>query len=488
MTTYKNIAKTTGVIAFVKIFTIIFGIIRAKAIAILIGPAGFGLYSIYNGYFEFISTLATLGIDQSGVREIAKNNDKNNLISKTRITILISIIITSLLLSLLCSIYSKLLSKIIFGTDKYNIGILIINFGVIFNCLARGKIAILNGLRNINQLAYCQIIGAIIGSISSIILIYFTGEKGIPISIFIVAVSLLLSTHYYEKRITINNKVGYNSFSFIDAKNLLTLGLSLSLSGVISVIFSNLSMIYIRNTLGVDTVGLYTSSWTISNVYIGTILGAMGVDFLPRLMSSIDDNQSVGKMINEQIEMGVLLGGIGILFTILFAPTIINILYTKNFIDAVDIVRWHSCGIILRVITWPLAFLLTAKGKGLLYITIQTIFSLLEYLLLIFFIEFIGRSGLGINYFCAYVCYFIMIYATSLKLINFKFSKNAIILIIVTILLFTCGAVILFFIKNSHNTLLSIILLFINSLWIFYFLKSKMEIDIFSIINNKLLK
>ena len=83
MSSYISIIKSTGLIGFIQIFKIFFGIAQSKILAIIVGPNGFGIWSLYHTFVIMVSSFSTLGIDQAGVRQIAKNIDKENEISKT---------------------------------------------------------------------------------------------------------------------------------------------------------------------------------------------------------------------------------------------------------------------------------------------------------------------------------------------------------------------------------------------------------------------
>lgn len=490
MSSYKEIVKSTGVIAFVKIFTIAFGIIRAKAIALLVGTAGFGYYSIFTGFSEMFSTFSTLGVDQSGVREIAKSHNSGNEeeIATTRHAIKYTILFAAMISCIIAVIFSKWISEFLFGTDSYYVGVIIVTCGTLFNCVARGQMAVLNGLRQINRLAYCQIVGACTGSLGAVFFIYFIGEEGIPWAISLVAVALFLSTLYYEKKNKFIKKIITLPGYYCEIKKLLGLGLCLSLSGVIATVVANFSMIFIRKELGIDVVGLYQSSWTISNLYIGTILGAMGVDFLPRLMGIIDDKKIVVQKVNEQVEMGVLLGSIGVLFTFLFAPTILQVFYSGEFIDAGSIMRWHCFGIALRVIAWPLAFVITAKGQGLIFVCVQAAFHFLEYSFLVLFVKLYGLNGLGINYLIAYSCYLLMVYFVCRHLVGFSFNRFTKQLISISFLFLLLGVLTINVFSNISGLSVGMGLVLINCVWVNYILKSRMGIDVFTILKLKFLK
>ena len=48
------------------------GIVRTKAMAMLLGPAGFGLVGLYGSIADLTQSIAGMGINSSGVRQIAE--------------------------------------------------------------------------------------------------------------------------------------------------------------------------------------------------------------------------------------------------------------------------------------------------------------------------------------------------------------------------------------------------------------------------------
>src|SRR5690606_7971989 len=51
---------------------ILFSIIRTKIVAILLGPSGVGLFALFNSVADLAAALANLGVQSSGVRQIAE--------------------------------------------------------------------------------------------------------------------------------------------------------------------------------------------------------------------------------------------------------------------------------------------------------------------------------------------------------------------------------------------------------------------------------
>src|SRR5262245_66080220 len=70
--TYGQILKSSVLIGGSSLLNIGVGIIRTKAMAVLLGPAGFGLLGLYGSIADLAVSLATMGVNSSGVRQIAE--------------------------------------------------------------------------------------------------------------------------------------------------------------------------------------------------------------------------------------------------------------------------------------------------------------------------------------------------------------------------------------------------------------------------------
>ena len=160
-----------------------------------------------------------------------------------------------------------------------------------------------------------------------------------------IGITLAFSTTFYVRKIHILKvKLTWFEFKTI-AKPLFLLGLSFSFSGFISTVMTLLSRSYLSNHFELKAVGIYQASWTISNLYIGIILTAMGVDFMPRLMKVIGNKEEVNKMINQQLETGILLSSIGVVSILLFSDLFLYLLYSKEFESGSEIIRWQVLGV-----------------------------------------------------------------------------------------------------------------------------------------------
>ncbi len=68
---YGQILKSSALIGGSSAINIAIGIVRTKAMAVLLGPAGFGLMGVYGSIIDLAQSIAGMGINSSGVRQIA---------------------------------------------------------------------------------------------------------------------------------------------------------------------------------------------------------------------------------------------------------------------------------------------------------------------------------------------------------------------------------------------------------------------------------
>ena len=110
---YGQILKSSALIGGSSAMIMAFGIVRGKAMALMLGAAGFGLMGMYMQIGELVRSLAGLGINSSGVRQIAEavgSGDTHRIartIKTLRRVALYSGAVGALLLLLLCRPVSR---------------------------------------------------------------------------------------------------------------------------------------------------------------------------------------------------------------------------------------------------------------------------------------------------------------------------------------------------------------------------------------------
>ena len=203
---------------------------------------------------------------------------------------------------------------------------------------------------------------------------------------------------------------------------LLKMGVVFMASGFMTMGVALLVRAIITHKLGLDASGLYQSAWVVGGVYMGYIVQAMGADFYPRLTAVAKDNEECNRLVNEQVEVGLLVGGPGVLGTLAFAPLLIQLFYSHKFAPAEDLLRWICMGMLLRVASWPMGYFLMAKGERKIFFWSELLSNLLYVGLIWLSVVKWGLTGAGVAFFVLYVLYTLGIYVIVRRLSGFRWS------------------------------------------------------------------
>jgi PST family polysaccharide transporter len=180
-------------------------------------------------------------------------------------------------------------------------------------------------------------------------------------------------------------------------------------------------LIVIR-TLSLEGAGYYQSAWVLGGLYVGFILQAMGADFYPRLTAVANQHPECNRLVNEQIEVGFLMAGPGILGTLTFAPLIVTLLYRGDFGPAVEILRWLCLGMMLRVVIWPMGFIIIAKGERKLFFWTELLVNAGYVGLVWLGVRAFGLRGTGIAFLGMYLVHFVVVYLIVSRLSGFRWT------------------------------------------------------------------
>ena len=421
---YGQILKSSALVGGSSALSIVIRIVRIKAMALLLGPAGFGLFGLYGSIASLTQSIAEMGINTSGVRQIAAavgSGDAGQIAITSSVLRRTAIVLGTMGAGLLV-VLSRQVSTLTFGNNQHAAAICLLSIAVFFQLVSEGQGALIQGMRRIGDLAKMGVLGALYGTLISITLVYFLGEKGVVPSLVGAAGMAIITSWWYSRKIRVQTPSVTISQVGREAAALLKLGFAFMASGFMTMGIAYAVRIMVLRKVGLEATGVYQSAWTLGGLYVGFILQAMGADFYPRLTASASDNTACNLLVNEQARVGLLLAGPGVIATLTFAPVAIALFYSAKFGAAAGALRWICFGSILQVITWPMGFIIIAKGRQSIYFATQlawTVASLgLAYVCVISW----GLNGAGIAFFGSYIFYGFLAYAVVHRLSGFRWS------------------------------------------------------------------
>jgi enterobacterial common antigen flippase len=423
---YAQILRASALIGGASALSLGISILRTKVLAVLLGPAGIGLLGVLTSVSDLARSVAQLGINGSGVRQIAESVASNDVqrIART-VTVLRRVSVLLGLLGMLSLIVcSGIVAEQAFGNRQHAASVAWLSLAVFFRLVADGQAALFQGMRRIADLAQIGVLGALGGAMVSIALAALFGEAGVvPGLIATAALSVLIS--WRRSRTVQVRPVGMTGGEVRDETvALLKLGFAFMASALLMTGAAFAVRTIVLRHGGVDDAGLYQAAWTLGGMYVGFVLQAMGTDFYPRLVGVIEDPIRTNCIVNEQSQVSLLLAGPGVIATLVFASPALNILYTAQFAAATEALRWICLGMALRVITWPMGYIVLAMNRRLVFFATELAWTTVNVGLSWACITQFGLIGAGIAFFGSYVFHGFMIYAVVRRMKGFRWSRQ----------------------------------------------------------------
>ncbi len=400
--------------------------IRTKAVAVLLGPSGMGLVGLYVSITGLVSTIAQLGIDQSGVREVAEANGSGDAERVARVAKTLRRICwaTGIFGWILTAVFAWPLSQWAFGSSARIWPIAILGVTVLTGAVTGGQTALLQGMRRIGDLARIQVLSAVLNTVFAIGLYAWLREDGIIPVIILTAVTQFGFSWYFSRKVQISNLPQNWSETIAASKRLVGLGAAFMYGAVLSGFVGLAIRSMIVRDLGLDANGIYQAAWGLSGMFAGFILSSMGTDFYPRLTAVAHDNEQLNQLVNEQIEIGILLALPGLLATLTFAPWMMHLFYSAKFLEGASLLPWFLVGVLGQVMSWPLGMIQMAKGATKWIYVSRTSGNGLWFLLTLALITRLGIEGIGIA-FAAYIwLQSLFVYYIAVRISRFQYMKS----------------------------------------------------------------
>jgi O-antigen/teichoic acid export membrane protein len=425
--TRHQILRSSAIIGGASVANIGFGLLRMKAAALLLGPAGIGLIGLLQNVMAIAAALAGLGVASSATRLIAAERTARG--SEGEMHARRALFFVTGGLALIGSIGLWVLRRPVAGFILHDralasqIGWL--SFGVGLTIIAGSQVALLAGLRRVADVAWASLIA---GALSAVIAIGAIGLWGSgAIVIFVLAVPLAGSIA--GAAIVLKSRSPKSPKSpprglLASARQMIGLGSAF----MVTMLIGTAAQLAVRSVIsdheGLAALGQFQAAWLISTTYTGLVLQAMSTDYFPRLTESIAAGDSPSDIVSQQLEVALLLAAPILLLIIGVAPLVLELLYSSSFREAAEILRWQALGDILKVASWPLGFIFLASGRGTLFVTVEAtgwaVFIAATWLLL----PQAGIEAPGIAFLLMYAAYFPLVLAGSRRMTGFRLGRE----------------------------------------------------------------
>lgn len=423
---YRAILRSSSIIGAAQVINIAVGLVKMKVVAVLLGPAGLGLIGLYLSLMQAASSIAAMGLGNVGTRQIAEAQAEGGdlAVGRTRRALFWGTMALALIGAVLFWLASGWIARVLFVDESRAKDVAWLSLGVALTVAAGSQGALLTGLRRIGDLARISVGAGVLGAALGVLTLWFWGAQGLIAMILIAPVVTFLLGHLYVARLgpPAGPPIGLPEMSR-EWQAMVTLGFAFMLSGLVTTLGHLAARTLVQRELGSEALGQFQAAWAIGMTYLGFVLSAMATDYYPRLTAAIGDHKAATRLVNEQTEVALLLCAPVLLAVLSLAPWVIHLLYTAEFGPAVEILRWQLLGDILKVMSWPLSFVLLASGAGKTFVLTESLGMGIFVLVVLIGLPLVGVTATGVAFLALYVGYLPLVWWLGGRRIGFRWTR-----------------------------------------------------------------
>lgn len=444
---YLHVLKYISLFGGVQGLNVLIGVIRNKIVALLLGPQGVGLISLFNSSIRLVSDSTNFGIAISAVRNLSSdydNGEDERLQADIRIVRSWSLL-TAVLGMVVCIALSPLLSHYSFSWNGYTFDFILLSPIIALTAITNGEMAILKAVRRLRQLAELSVYNVLGTSLLTIPLYYFFGERAIVPSLLLAALVQVVLTLSASWRLY-PFKLSFSRSDLGAGLGMIRLGVAFVLAGVLGSGADFIIRSYLNNVANTATVGFYNAAYMMTMVYAGMIFSAMETDYFPRLSGVNQLSFTFRQTVNRQIEVTLLLVSPLLALFLLLLPQLLEVLYSGRFLPALGMAQVLVLAMYVRAVRLPMEYISLAKGASRAYLILESTYDLLLVALLLTCFNKWGITGAGIGIALAGMLHLLIVYVYMARKYRYRMSADVLKL---AALQFTLGILTFFCVRSE---------------------------------------
>lgn len=395
---YRQILKSTSIVGGATVASLVFGLIRSKILALLVGPAGIGLFGVLNVLFNTGTTVAGLNLQSTGIRQVGATPTDSLERARAETGLWLFAWLAAIIGGFAFWLFERfvyvpntpaLVSGPSFPWIALAVGLSTLNGAQLVILQVYGKIA---------AIAYVRLLGSFLSMVLAVLAVYLLGTTGLYVAVLAVPLSGIAVALIWSRGMgrQIRTPLGY--WVTGEWRTLIVMGIGLTAASITG----NASQLLLRSIItdrgGLSAAGLFQAAWTLTNVNLSVILSAMAVDYYPRLTALARYPDKLSETLNQQLHIALLLAGPILTFAVGFAPFLIRLLYSDGFAGASHLFQLQIAGDVLKLATWSMGYVLLALNASMGFFIAGVTFDIAIVVLVWFLYPAMGLESAGLGY------------------------------------------------------------------------------------------
>ena len=399
-----RVLSAMGAFGGTQLLNILCSVIRAKLVALWIGPAGVGLNALLNSSSELVSRATQLSLRESAVRELAAADEERAALlggAVLRWGWILGLIGSAIML-----LGARSLSLITFGTDSYTLEFAVLCPVPLFTAIGSANFSIIQGSGRYAAIARAMAVAVCSSTVIAVPLLYWLRLQAIPPVIVLFSIMVAVMSGYYRRRH--NSSLSWNgSFRSLwaETSGMFRIGIYLTGASAAVTLSTYLFSSYINRIADTDTVGFYQAGFTLVNTYVGLIFSSLAMEYYPRLSKYIHSPRRTSVIVSHQTILLTWVVSLLVVLFLVFDKLAVNILYRSDFETALPFINLGIASVVPRCVSYCFSYYLLAAGKGRTFMLLDIGSTALGLTLNLIGFTWGGFTGLGLSYVLWYLIY-----------------------------------------------------------------------------------
>ncbi len=422
---YSHILKYTSLFGGVQGLGILVGIVRNKLVALILGPDGMGLVSLFNSTVKLVSDSTNFGLSLSAVKNLSEAYDTGDEARVRHVVRLVRSwsLLTALLGVFVCVALSPLLNKWTFSWGDHTLHFVLLSPVIGLMAITSGETAILKAVRQLRPLAFISLCCVFLALLCSVPIYYEFGQAGIVPSLVLFALAQCLATLVFSFRLY------PPSFSLSrqllgEGGSMVRLGIAFVLAGILGSGAEFVVRSYLNTSGQLTAVGLYNAGYVMTMTYAGMVFSAMETDYFPRLSGIPTLGPRLNQVVNHQMEVSLLLVAPLLVLFVVFLPVLLPLLYSGRFLPILGMMKVVVLAMYFRALTLPVEYIALSRSDSHAYLLLEAIYDVAFTLLVILGYRYLSLWGTGVGLLAASVINFVLVMAYSRWRYHFVASRE----------------------------------------------------------------
>ena len=375
---YRHILKYTSLFGGIQGLNILVGMIRNKLVAVILGPNGMGLISLFNSTVKLVSDSTNMGVSMSGVKTLSEAYEQGDaavLAEQVRLVRSWSVVV-ALLGLVVCVLAAPLIDGCSFSWGSHTLHYLLLSPVVALMALTGGEMAVLKAVRRLRALAKVSVCNVFAVLVVTIPLYYIYGEAAIVPSLVAAALIQAVLTMAYSFRLfppRVSLRLGY----LRRGDRMLRLGVSFVAVGMMGSGMEFAIRSYLNVAGSLETVGLYNAGYMMTMTYGGMVFAAMENDYFPRLSAVAAPGAAMNRCVNRQIEVSVVLIAPLLVAFMFGLPVLLPLLFSGRFMPVAGMMQFTIVALMVRAVKLPIAYIPLSRSDSRSYLLMESAYVLM---------------------------------------------------------------------------------------------------------------